>query len=205
MITINIDGNSNHVSVDTAPVSRTEQPLIAGGRRLVDENRFVCLVDDELTIVRRVETGRGLRAFDESIHRFIKLNSFEIIRGAFVGETYSEIVEDGPVAVALYGEEEDDTEIVDGYLECEDEIVDDTEEENLYDDVIDYGDFNDDSETAEVATAVDCEVEMMKMILDSRGREIEDLKVQVATLAAIVDRLVGPTIKHVAIDSVAGC
>ena len=172
---------------------------------MVDENRFVCLVDDELTIVRRVETGRGLRAFDESINRFIKLNSFEIIRSAFVSETYSEIVEDGPVAVALYGEEEDDTEIVDGYLECEDDIADDTEEENLYDDVIDYGDFNDDSEAAEVATPTDCEVEMLKMILDSRGREIEDLKVQVATLAAIVDRLVGPTMKYVAIDSVAGC
>ena len=105
------------------------------------------------------------RAFDGSISRFVKMASVEVIRDAFMGETWNQITEDGLVCAALYGEEE----------------------------------------YAEVVNGRDCEIDVLRMVVESRGREIEDLKVQIAALKDAVSRLTIKPMKYVAIDSLAGC
>ena len=153
MIAINIEGNGNNIVLGAGDHLQSRQ---------VDPARWVAWVDDQLSIVRCVDCGRGLRAYDERVHRFVKSDSVKTIRHAYIDETCN--------TIAL------------------DEDAEESEE------MIEY---------ADEVSADEREIDMLKLIVESRGREIEDLKTQISALTEMVAGLVHAKVpmRHVAIDT----
>ncbi len=153
MIAINIEGNGNKIVLGTGDQLQSRQ---------VDPARWVAWVDDQLSIVRCVDCGRGLRAYDERIHRFVKSDAVDAIRPAYVDETCDTIALD--------------------------------EELQLVNDEVEYADAVSDTEQ---------EIDMLRSIVDGRGREIEELKSQISALTEMVAGLVNAKMpmRYVAIDT----